>query len=187
MGDSGLEQRGHIKMEARMANPGLCAGGEERGPDRDADRFLIIGLGKDRRQAFRDLRSTWPNIEIIAPTEKRMVRPRRKSSKQPFWIERPLFMEYAAITFQEDWERLFSMPWINFVLGSDERPYVLHRHELRGMITRAKQRSWEGELVEIITGPLKGTIGIYERGHVRVNMFGGEVRAKVRPYDISLA
>lgn len=174
-------------MEARMANPGLCASGEERDSGRNADRFLIIGIGKDRRQAFHDLRSTWPSIEIIAPMEKRLVRPRRKSSKQPFWIERPLFMEYAAITFQDDWERLFSLRWIRFVLGSDERPSVLHRHELMGMITKAKQRSWEGELVEIITGPLKGAIGIYERGHVKVNMFGGEVRAKVRPYDISLA
>jgi len=173
-------------MEARMANSGLCASGEERGSGRDTDRFLIIGVGKDRKQAFRDLKRAWPDIEIIAPTEKRMVRPRRKSSKQPFWIERPLFMEYAAITYKNDWERLFSMPWISFVLGSDEKPSVLQRHELRGMITKAKQRSWEGELVEIITGPLKGTVGIYERGHVRVNMFGGEVRARVRPYDILL-
>lgn len=174
-------------MEARMANPGLCADGEKRGLDKELDRFLIIGIGKDRAQAFRDLRSAWPNIEIIAPTEKRMVRPRRKSSKEPFWIERPLFMEYAAITFQDDWEKLFSMKWISFVLGPDERPTVLRRHELKGMITKAQQRSWEGELVEIITGPLRGTVGIYERGHVKVNMFGGEVRAKVRPYDISLA
>lgn len=174
-------------MEARMANPGLCANGEERGLDKRVDKFLIVGVGKDRRQAFHELESTWPNIEIIAPMEKRMVRPRRKSRKEPFWIERPLFMEYAAITFQDDWERLFAMKWIRFVLGPDGRPSVLHRHELRGMITKAKQRSWEGELVEIITGPLKGTIGIYERGHVKVNMFGGEVRAKVQPYDISLA
>lgn len=96
-------------------------------------------------------------------------------------------MEYAAITMPPDWERLFAMKWLFFVLGSDERPSVLKRHELQGMITKAKQRSWEGALVEVITGPLKGTIGTYERGHIRVNMFGGEVLAKVRPYDISLA
>lgn len=187
MGDPKFEQRGNVKMEARMASPGLCANGEERGPDKGEDKFLIIGLGKDRRQAFHDLESIWPSIEIIAPTEKRMVRPRRKSNKEPFWIERPLFMEYAAITLRDDWERLFAVKWISFVLGSDERPSVLRRHELGGMITKAKQRSWEGELVEVITGPLKGTIGTYERGHIRVSMFGGEVRAKVSPYDISLA
>lgn len=161
----------------------MCANGEGW----EGDRFLVIGVFGDRNQAFHGLEATWPGIEIIAPTEKKMVRPRRKTSKEPFWIERPLFMEYVAITFKPDWKVLFAMEWVSFVLRNDEQPAVLGRSELRGMITKAKQRSWEGELVEVITGPLKGAIGIYERGSIKVNMFGGEVRAKLHPYDMKLA
>ena len=187
MGDPKFEQRGYVKMEARLAGPGMRANGEEWGVDREKDWFLVIGVFGDRNQAFHDLEATWPGIEIIAPTEKKMVRPRRKTNKEPFWIERPLFMEYVAITFKPDWKRLFAMEWVSFVLRNNEQPVVLGRPDLRGMITKAKQRSWEGELVEIITGPLKGTVGVYEKGHIKINMFGSEVRAKVRPYDISLA
>ena len=170
-------------MEDRLAAPGLCESGERRSPD----TFFIVGLGRERTQVFQCLEDTWPGIEIIAPTEKRMVRPRRKSRKEPYWIERPLFMEYAAISVFPDWERIYTVKGIHSVLGHGERPAFLRRYELQGMITKAKQRSWEGELVEVITGPMKGTIGIYERGSVKINLFGRQVKAKVRPFDISLA
>lgn len=170
-------------MEARMGAEMLQAVGF-KGRN---DKFLVLGLGGDRKAAFRELEELWPGLEIIAPTEKRMVRPRRKTSKEPIWIERPLFMEYAAVSLMDEWKKLFTLRWVSFVLGADEKPAILSRNELQGMIVKAQQRSWEGELVEVISGPLKGSFGIYERGHIRVNMFGGEVRAKVRPYDISLA
>ncbi len=170
-------------MEDRLVAPGLCENGERR----DQDRFLIVGLGRERTKIFQCLEDIWPGIEIIAPTEKRMVRPRRKSRKEPYWIERPLFMEYAAVSVFPDWERIYNVKGIHSILGQGERPSFLHRQDLHGMITKAKMRSWEGELVEIITGPMKGTTGIYERGSVRINMFSRQVKAKVRPFDISLA
>lgn len=166
-----------------METSGLHPVGEEWSFD---DKFIIIGAGGDRAKALRDLDELWPGIEVVAPTEKRMLRPRRKSGKQnePVWVERPLFLEYVAVRAMPDWHRMFQFDWLLFVLDENEAPKVLTRRGLQGMLTEAKKRSWEGAWVEIISGPMKGQKGIYEKGRIRLSLLGREVAAKVSPFDL---
>lgn len=185
MGNTICQARCDFGMEAGM--------GIEKVQNLDLSRedvggFIIIGVGTDRAKAFDELERDWPGIEIIAPVEKRMIRPRRKSSKkQQLWIERPIFMEYVAISSMVDWGRLFEKDWLLFILEGECGPIVITREKLDGMLTKCKEISWEGSLVKIISGPFTGQCGIYENGYVNVNILNREVKAKLNVFDLLLA
>lgn len=154
------------------------------GPD---DKFIIIGVGHERVKAFREILELWPTAEIVAPIERRMVRPRRKSKTgEPFFIERPLFMEYVAVGRVTEWEALLRKDWCLFVLKEGERPKQLTRECLKGMLTKSMLKSWEGAVVEIVSGPMKGQRGIYRKGRVEVGLFGRQVQVKVSVFNLSM-
>lgn len=153
------------------------------------DEFIIVGVRGDRAAALRELHSQWPDIEVFAPTERKMVRTRRKSKKASkpdhYWIERPIFMEYVAITALPDWEQLFKFEWLVFVLDNGALPVRVSRRELGGMARSSDTRSWEGCLVEIVSGPMAGKTGVYRKGKVDLSLFGRRVNVSVEENNIT--
>lgn len=149
------------------------------------DEFIIIGATK-YKLAISELNKRWPDIEIFAPIERRMIRPRRKSSAEPIWVERPLFMQYIAIRKMIDWIDIFGLRGVKFILENNDEPITLRRRHLLGMTIQNIQRSWDGCMVEIVSGPLSGQVGIYNKGQIEIDFLGSRRKTKINIYDLSM-
>lgn len=154
------------------------------------DRFIIIG-GKFPA-ALKAIEERFGEVEVLAPFERRMMRPRRKSSKkEPAFRSFPLFFEYMAVRWagvEFSWQRLYEEEDVWFVLlGGKELPLLLDRKSLGGMNSQTLERSWEGLSVEILSGPMKGQVGRFESGRVIVTLFGREIVAQVGAFNLALA
>lgn len=177
----------------------MCNGNES--PDQDGavagceqcerDRFLII-TADPRRDAREDLfvrlREIFGDIEIFAPVEKRMIRPRRKRSHEPVYVQRPLFYQYVAIGWTDAWAQLkrFRGIWDVLTCAETYLPRTTTRKHLNGMLELEKTRSWDGQMIEVLSGPLSGRTGIYQGGKIEIGLLGRNVLASVDPYHIRL-
>jgi len=153
------------------------------------DQFIIIG-GKFPA-ALKAIEARLAGAEVLAPVERRMMRPRRKSSKkESAFRDFPLFFEYIAVRWtgiELLWQCLYEDDDIWFVLmGSNELPIFIDRKSLGGMNGQTVENSWEGLAVEILGGPMKGHVGRFESGKVVVNLFGRELHAHVGPFNLAL-
>ncbi len=174
-------------MEARMESERMPELGDERQTD---DQFIIIG-GKFPA-ALKAIEANFADVEVLAPVERRMMRPRRKSSKkEPTFRSFPLFFEYMAVRWsgiEALWHCLYEEDAIWLVLlGDNELPLLVDRKSLGGMNSQTLERSWEGLSVEILSGPMKGQVGRFESGKVIVNLFGREISAQVGAFNLALA
>src|SRR5687768_1018772 len=179
MVDSNAVSGSDIKMEAGVVGDGLPPSNSAGAAD---DRFMFIGCGSKRKALIDRLRKLIPDLEIFAPVERRMVRPRRKSKRVAHFIEVPLFFEYIAINAGQlgGWHMLLDMREVWFVLMDRETmsPLTAPREALRGFLTGAKTVSWDGATVEFVRGPLVGQQGKFQNGKVVLGSLGA-VRANV--------
>jgi transcription antitermination factor NusG len=162
------------------------------GPERcERDRFIII-TADPRREAREDLfsriRQFFGDVEIFAPVEKRMIRPRRKRSREPVYVQRPLFFQYVAIGWIDAWAHLKRLRGVWDLLSCPEtqEPRVTTRKHLQGMLELEKTRSWDGQMIEILSGPFSGRTAIYQGGKIEVGLLGRSIMASVDPYHIRL-
>lgn len=162
--------------------------GEERKAD---EKFIIVGCGDRKKLAASLCEEFGTDIAIIAPIERKMVRPRRKSSKTlAHWVEVPLFLEYAALQFEmigARWPRLFQLEEVWYVLTNQGRPVLLSFDDLDGLCRTDIERGWEGATVEFTRGPMAGRQGVYRDGFVLVSVFGREVRTSANLFDLRMA
>jgi transcription antitermination factor NusG len=157
------------------------------GNGKDGDEFVIVGVFGDRKKMQSDLNGLWPECEVVAPVERRMIRPRRKSSNgEGFWIERPLFFEYVAVKIVGEWQAMKAFDWFGFLMMNDDQPVSVPRQALEGMLVQSKERSWEGAEVEVVSGAMKGQRGIYSKGRVSFDMLGRRVKARVSVFELSM-
>jgi transcription antitermination factor NusG len=157
----------------------------------DQDQFFIITTDtrrEPRERLFQQIKDTFGDIEIFAPVEKRMIRPRRKTSKrEPIYIQRPLFLQYVAVRCLGAWARLKRLHGVWDILSSsDGVPHSVSRRRLNGMLEQQKERSWDGQLIEVLSGPLAGRQGTYVSGKIELSLLGRNVWASVDPYHIKL-
>lgn len=179
MGNTDAVPRSDSKMEDGVAVGVLpsdnCTGAAD-------DRFMFIGCGGKRKALIERLRKLVPDLEIFAPVERRMVRPRRKSKRVAHFIEVPLFFEYIAINLDQlgGWHMLLDMREVWFVLMDTDTmsPKTAPREALRGFLTGAKTVSWDGATVEFVRGPMIGRQGTFKNGRVVLGSLGA-VRANV--------
>lgn len=151
------------------------------------DRFIFIGCGtKDRKNLIYKLREREIDIEILAPVERRMVRPRRKTSKRKaLCVEVPLFYEYLAVNFEplaNHWQWIMRLDEVWFVLMTvDLVPKTVKRRDLKGFLCGESFVSWEGSTVEFTRGPMIGQRGTFKNGRVYLGPWGNP---KVNVFDL---
>jgi hypothetical protein len=152
-------------------------------------KFIIVGAsGKGRKKAIEKIKLRWPALEVFAPVEREMVRPRRKSSKRKAqFVERPLFYEYLALGGIPEGEanELFRFEDLWFVLTDpDGKPAQVSFLRLRGMRVDNKTIGWEGRKVQFIHGPLAGKVGTFNSDTVMVEMLGRKVKVQASVFDL---
>lgn len=171
-------------METGLGGFGMYVGGQGQ---RATDRFIFIGCGtKQRKDLIYKLRERCIDVEILAPVEKRMIRPRRKSSKREArFIEVPLFYEYLAVNFEpmaHDWEWVAYLDEVWFMLmGTNLMPKTVQRSQLKGFLSGDSLVSWEGATVEFTRGPLVGRRGTFSNGRVCLGQWG---KPKANVFDL---
>lgn len=126
------------------------------------------------------------DVEICAPVERRLVRPRRRSSRRAATFrERPLFFEYMAVEWFDRWYCLFDFPEVIFVLMTVEgRPYVVPRGWLLGLAGPDKTFDWEGAVVEFCSGPFIGQKGVFHGGKVEITLLGKKHKVKAPTHTL---
>ena len=170
-------------MEAGVGDLGLQAVGKRR----KADDWFVIIVAKFP-SVVKALKAQWPGIEVVAPVERKMLRPRRKTSKEPLFRNTPLFLEYGAISWAaiaHDWQALWKTKDVWHVFCNEAGdPHLLRRDQLAGMNRCDSVTDWEGKDVEFLHGPMKGRTGKYKAGVVEVTFFNQPVLIAVGAFDV---
>lgn len=156
------------------------------------EKYIVIGSPLRRGKLQDEIEKLLGcKPEIVAPTERKMLRPRRKSSKRkPLFVESPLFFEYAALEVNSlggNLERLFDADFIWYVLMDGDKPKQITPWQLLGMRANDKEFSWEGKSVLFTSGPFKGLVGLYEAGKVWLDFMGKKTPVNVNAFSIEVA
>lgn len=165
--------------------------GHEQKQD-DIFYFILIFRQTWQRSLKSLQRHVGAKSELIYPVIEKTIKPRRKSNNKPLVIKTPMFYEYVAANLSPDidWKNLFSCYGVAGVLAIDEVPLRTTRKNLKGMLADLSQLmsdEWEGQSVEIISGPFKGQLGIFTDGRVSMRIFGRTVAAKMSVFNIRKA
>lgn len=168
-----------------MGSEGMHPVGESRSPD---DEFVIIGCPQDRSRLIKNIKHTFGDVEIIAPTELRRVRPRRKSSKRKVTYKSvPLFYEYACLAYEPikgALRDLLELEQVWWVLMEHEKPLLVKRKRLGGMAGEDLLRKWEGSLVEFHSGAFVGQRGRFRGGKVELEILGKKTLVDCNPFNL---
>jgi transcription antitermination factor NusG len=140
------------------------------------DYFILSIKATQWRLTLSRLKAACGEGEVLCPlVRKETVRPRRKQGKEIIVTEKQMFLGYIAASIPDikNWYRLAMIPGVSGILCADERPIMISRDKLRGMLSEDDDiEKYEGKLVRIIGGYCEGMEGIYQRGSVNVQVFG---------------
>lgn len=157
----------------------------------DEQKYIIVGSPLGRAELAKELKVLFGGDPlVVAPTMRKIVRPRRKSSsRKPIFRYIPLFYEYAAVEVNSigpRWEEIFRANCIWYVLLDGDKPKFVEPDKLLGMLSSDREFSWEGKKVIFNSGPFKGYSGEYRSGKVWVNVLGNVTPVKVDSLNLSL-
>lgn len=140
------------------------------------DYFILSIKATQWRLTLARLKVACGEGEVLCPLiRKETVRPRRRHGREIIVTEKQMFLGYIAASIPDikNWYRLAMIPGVSGILCADERPIMIGRDKLRGMLAEDDDlANYEGKLVRIIGGYCEGMVGMYERGSVNVQVCG---------------
>lgn len=140
------------------------------------DYFILSIKATQWKLTLSRLKVVCGEGEVLCPlVRKESFRPRRKQGKEIIVTEKQMFLGYIAASIPDikNWYRLAMIPGVTGILCADERPIIIGRDKLKGMLAEDDDvENYEGKLVRVIAGYCEGMEGIYERGAVTVQVCG---------------
>lgn len=140
------------------------------------DYFILSIKATQWRLTLGRLKAVCGEGEVLCPLiRKETTRPRRKQGRETIVTEKQMFLGYIAASIPDikNWYRLAMIPGVSGILCANERPIMIGRDKLRGMLAEDDDlANYEGKIVRIISGYCEGMEGVYERGSVNVQVFG---------------